>query len=370
MANESLTALGLMSGTSMDGVDAALIKTDGERIASLGGSFFRAYSRAEREILRSCLEGARDLEDRMARPGLLAEAEALTTACHGEAVEAFLKQEGMLPTDISIIGFHGQTVLHRPEKGLTVQIGDGATLARRLGIRVAYDFRANDMQMGGQGAPLVPIFHKALCAGTEFSYPVLILNIGGVANVTYLPGPDEAPIACDTGPGGALLDDFMLERTGSAMDYDGVTSALGTINARALEALLAHPFFALPPPKSLDRNAFNRAPVDSLSTEDGAATLLAFTAKTIAGILDFLPTKPETIIISGGGTFNPTLMAMLAEAFDHPLLTADAIGWSSSALEAQAFAFLAVRTLKGLPLTYPSTTGIALPASGGVIAVP
>ena len=364
-----LRAVGLMSGTSLDGVDVALIETDGERIAGFGRTSYRPYGLPERELLREALAAAAVLDDRRARPGVLAAAEALVTGAHAEAVERFLADHRLAVGDIDIVGFHGQTVLHRPERGLTVQLGDGTKLASRLGIAVAWDFRAADVAAGGQGAPLVPIFHRALADRLERPRPSVVLNVGGVANLTYLDGSD-APIACDTGPGNALLDDFMLLRTGEAQDRGGAAAARGRVDEGWIGQVLADAFFARPTPKSLDRNAF-RPDVSPFSLRDGAATLTALTAAAVARAADLLPQKPRSWIVAGGGARNATLMRMLAERLVPATVDpAAAVGWSADALEAQAFAYLAVRTLRGLPITFPSTTGVARPMAGGLVVRP
>ena len=255
-------AIGLMSGTSMDGVDVALIETDGESEVRLGPFLCRSYSDMDRAVLRQALEDARSIADRHERPGALAGAERIITERHAAAVQSFLRINAIDPGSIDIIGFHGQTVLHRPQSRLTVQIGDGRELARRLGIPVAFDFRAPDVAAGGHGAPLVPVFHRALAEAARMELPAVILNLGGVANLTYLAERGADPLAWDTGPGNALLDDLMLTRTGAAMDRDGRIAASGTVNEGALHQLLAHVYFDLPPPKSLDRNAFSLAMIE------------------------------------------------------------------------------------------------------------
>jgi anhydro-N-acetylmuramic acid kinase len=367
-----LQAIGLMSGTSLDGVDVAVISTDGERIAALGPRGYRPYAEAERTLLRQALSDAAQLRDRAARPGALAAAERLVTAAHREAVAGFLAEHRIAA---DIIGFHGQTVLHRPECGLTVQIGAGDELARLTGIPVAYYLRAADVAAGGQGAPLVPVFHRAMAAGLDRPGPLMIVNIGGVANITYLgEGEDGAdPIACDTGPGNALIDDFVRTRTGAAFDAGGEAAAAGIVDQAWLRRALADPFFAMPPPKSLDRNAFAGSARDlhELSLADGAATLTAFTAAAIARIVSLLPQPPLSVIVAGGGARNRTLMRMLGERLAPATVeTAEAVGWSGDALEAQAFAFLAARHLRGLPITFPGTTGVPRAMTGGVIARP
>ena len=362
-------AIGLMSGTSLDGVDVALIETDGERIAGFGPVGYRPYSDDERALLRQALAEGAALTDRAARPGVLAQAEDFVTRVHAETVEAFLDTENIDRADVAVVGFHGQTVLHKPAERLTVQIGDGAALARRLGITVAYDFRAADVAQGGQGAPLVPVFHQALARDLDRPHPIAVLNIGGVANVTWVDGGD--PVACDTGPGNALIDDFMRARTGSPLDRDGDEASRGTVDETFVERVLAHAFFDAPCPKSLDRNAFAFANMGlpDFTVANGAATLSALTAASVARVVQRLPQPPRSWIVAGGGARNPTLMRLLAQRLAPATVeTADAVGWSSQSIEAQAFAYLAVRTQAGLPITYPLTTGVKQPMTGGVVA--
>jgi anhydro-N-acetylmuramic acid kinase len=370
VSGASLLAIGLMSGTSQDGVDVALVDTDGEQIGQLGATACRPYSNAERTLLRRATAAAANLTDRTARPDVVAEAERLINDAHAEAVESFLVANGLQRDEIAVIGFHGQTLLHRPERRLTVQIGDGHALAGRLGIRVVYDFRAADVAAGGEGAPLAPVFHRALVRQLQRASPVAVLNVGGVANITYIDG--EELIACDTGPGNALLDDFLRLQTGEPLDTDGRTAASGTVDEKIIERLLAHPFFALPPPKSLDRNAFRGFvgdTLDGIDVANGAATLTALTAAAVARIVLHLPRAPASWIVAGGGARNPTLMRMLAARLAPASVeSAHAAGWSIDSLEAQAFAYLAVRSLRNLPLTFPGTTGAPRPLTGGVLA--
>ena len=363
-------AIGLMSGTSMDGIDVALVDTDGRALACPGPASFYPYDDTERALLRAAIAQAPPLEDRRARPGKVGEAERLITTRHAEAVDAFIAEHHLDRSTISVVGFHGQTVLHRPHKRLTIQIGDGKALATALRLPVAWDMRAADVAAGGQGAPLVPAWHRALVAAARLHGPVLVINLGGVGNVTYVADGDVDPVAFDTGPANALIDDLMLERTGVAMDRDGRAAAAGAVNRAALNKLLSNPYFSAPLPKSLDRNAFSRAAVASLSTEDAAATLAAFTAQTLALSLKLLPAAPRLAIACGGGARNATLMAMLADALPCPLEAASARGWNGDAIEAQAFAYLAVRVLEGLPLTFPTTTGAPAPLPGGVVSHP
>lgn len=369
MKSGVVRAIGLMSGTSLDGVDVALIETDGERIAAFGPTGYRPYSDAERDLLRQALTEGAKLTDRRARPGVLKGAEAFVTAVHAEAVETLLTDNRIDRASIDIVGFHGQTVIHRPERRLTVQIGDGPALARRLELPVAYDFRAADVAAAGQGAPLVPVFHQALARDLARPHPIAVLNVGGVANVTWVDGGD--PVACDTGPGNALIDDFMRARTGAPLDRDGDQAARGKVDEGFVARVLAHPFFNAPCPKSLDRNAFAFANIGlpDFSVADGAATLSALTAASVARVVPHLPKPPKAWIVCGGGARNPTLMRMLAERLAPATVeTADAAGWSSQSIEAQAFAYLAVRALNGLPITFPTTTGAPSPMRGGVVA--
>src|SRR5256886_3646468 len=368
-----LSAIGLMSGTSYDGVDLALLNTDGEDIGRIGPTGYRPYSEQERAVLRRAIAVAANLSDRAERPKVLVEAEELVTDMHAEAVEAFRAANGMAPSEVAVVGFHGQTVLHRPDRGLTIQLGNGAALADRLGIPVVYDFRAADVAAGGHGAPMVPVFHRAMLRLLKRSHPVGVLNLGGVANVTFINGNAEL-VACDTGPGNALIDDFVRLRTGQPQDDEGRAAAAGKVDDAAVTHVLAHPFFAKPPPKSLDRNAFRHWVAEEgrladKSTHDGAATLTAITAAAVAHAITLLPRPPAGWIVAGGGTRNPTLMRMLAERLaPAPVETASAVGWTADALEAQAFAYLAGRPLRGLPLTFPTTTGVPQPLTGGILA--
>jgi anhydro-N-acetylmuramic acid kinase len=365
-----LTAIGLMSGTSLDGVDVALIETDGRRVKSFGPSGYRPYTEDERGLLRQALSEAVNLPQRDARPGILREAEHAVTIAHSEAVAAFTAQNHISCQDIDIVGFHGQTVLHRPAQKMTVQIGDAAALAKAIHIPVMHDFRAADVAAGGQGAPFVPVYHRALAQLLDREGPIVVVNIGGVSNITYIDGADTL-IACDTGPGNALLDDYMFRNFGQPFDCEGRTAAQGAVDVAWLRRALEHPFFTLPPPKSLDRNDFASLKLRDMPPADGAATLTALTAEAIARIVPLLPKEPKSWIVSGGGARNLTMIRMLRERLQPaPVEAAEALGWAGDAIEAQAFGFLAARGLKGLPLSYPATTGVPIPMTGGVIARP
>jgi len=364
-----MKAIGTMSGTSIDGVDVALIETDGETIAAFGPSGYRPYSEGERAMLRQALSEAVHLTAREQRPGTLAVAERLVTDAHSQAVTDFVRSHALVPNDIAVVAFHGQTVLHRPADHLTVQIGDGAALARAIRMPVVSDLRAADVAAGGQGAPLVPAYHRALVKALHRDGPVVVVNIGGVGNITYVDG--ETLIACDTGPGNALLDDFMLRKTGTGVDRDGAAASRGKVDTVWLATALALPFFDAPPPKSLDRNDFAHLQLPDVSVEDGAATLTALTAASIARIATHLPRTPKSWIVAGGGANNPAMLKMLADHVAPATVERAAdLGWQGDAIEAQAFGFLAVRSLRGLPLTFPTTTGVPKPLTGGVLAKP
>lgn len=371
MTGQVLKAIGLMSGTSMDGVDIALVETDGVSVTRLGPAGFHPYDADERALLRRALDAAAALDDRTARPDVLAEAEVMVTHRHMRALDGFLAAGQFEKGDIDVIGFHGQTVVHRPHDGLTVQIGDGQALAAHFGVPVVHDFRAADVAQGGQGAPLVPLFHSALVQKAAVPGPVAVLNLGGVANVTYVdPNDSDRLIACDTGPGNALIDDFMLTRTGTPIDRDGTAASHGAAQDVVIADLMNNPFFRRPLPKSLDRNAFNPPDMARLSVADGAATLTEFSARAVAHVIPMLPRAPELWIVCGGGARNPELVRRIGVNAGARVTLAEDWGWSADAMEAQAFAYLAVRSLRGLPLSLPMTTGVPTPTTGGVVAHP
>lgn len=346
-------ALGLMSGTSMDGIDAALVETDGERVTAFGPAATTPYEDGLRDAIRGTLGDARP--DPAVTRGL--------TDAHARSIEALLSQYPEYKGKISIVGLHGHTVLHAPADGITVQIGDGPRLAARIGIDVVSDFRSADVAAGGQGAPFAPLYHRALCE--EIDRPVVVLNIGGISNISWIGDGNADPVAFDTGPGNALLDDWIASTTDQPFDIDGHISATGTVNSTTLEKLLDNPYFDAAPPKSLDRLDFSIDAVKGLTPADGAATLARFTCETIVSHLKHLPAPPVRLLITGGGRKNPTLMAGLGDLSGIPVAPVEAVGWDGDAIEAQAFAFLAVRSLRGLPLSVPTTTGVPVPTTGG-----
>ncbi|MBI1384952.1 MAG: anhydro-N-acetylmuramic acid kinase [Rhizobiales bacterium] len=391
---ELLKAAGLMCGTSMDAVDVAVIETDGEavvrRMPELAASI--PLDEPARALIRRAMAEVAGAEGPQVRTlTVVEEAARAVTRAHWVAESALLAASatppqshecGLARLGIEVVGFHGQTILHRPDRGFTLQIGDGAMLADLIGVPVIDDFRSNDMANGGQGAPLVPVYHRALTASAGLEAPVAILNIGGVANVTWI-GPGDELIAFDTGPGNALIDDHMRRVAGEPCDRDGQAAARGQLARGQLAALMSHPYFASPAPKSLDRQAFHGWVEQVLETrgraggadrahalEDDAALLTAFTVEAVAAARDHFPTAPARWLVCGGGASNPTLMRWLADRLAVPVEPVERLGWSGEHMEAEAFAYLAVRSLRGLPLSFPGTTGVAAPTSGGRLSRP
>lgn len=361
-------ALGMMSGTSMDGVDAALIETDGLTVARFGPSLTIPYEPAVRELLGRAVAAAGGGSDSGTHSWKVLEdaAQAITDA-HIGAVRVLLARAGVAAGEVGVVGFHGHTVHHDPASGITRQIGDAARLAQATGIDVVSDFRSADVAAGGQGAPFASGYHAALARWLE--KPLAVLNLGGVGNVTWIGGAGEAALlAFDTGPGCALMDDWVRARTGAPYDTDGALAAAGTVDAAALAALMADPYFTVVPPKSLDRDQFDVSSVAGLGDADGAATLLAFTVEAVAAGAAMLPAPPRRWVVTGGGRHNPALMRALAARLGVAVQPVEAVGWEGDALEAQAFAWLAVRSLAGLPLSWPGTTGVPSPLTGGRIS--
>ncbi|WP_170782547.1 anhydro-N-acetylmuramic acid kinase [Ruegeria lacuscaerulensis] len=356
----AVRALGAMSGTSLDGVDTAVVETDGVRILGFGPSGYRAYSDAERAVLRAAL-------GQWHGPEVDAAAELVTVA-HAEALSEF--------DEIDLIGFHGQTLAHEPRGRGTLQVGDGDGLTQALGVPVVWDFRSDDVAMGGEGAPLAPFFHFACAKWIGATEPVCFLNLGGVGNLTYVDpsfdGP-EAPgalLAFDTGPANAPVDDLMQERLGLPMDRDGALARQGAVEAGALELFLSEPFFNKMPPKSLDRNDFAEMIrlVQELSDADAVATLTGMCAAGVMQGMEHCPRPAARVLVTGGGRRNPVLMDMLRAGLDCAVEPVEAVGLDGDMLEAQAFAYLAVRVARGLPTSCPGTTGVSALVGGGVVS--
>lgn len=357
-----IRALGAMSGTSLDGVDAAVVETDGVTIHAFGASAYRAYGDEERSTLRAALG--------QWHGSALPLASDVVMVAHVALLGEF--------EPVDIIGFHGQTVAHAPRVHGTLQLGDGAALAERLNTPVVWDFRSADVELGGEGAPLAPFFHFACAKWMGANAPVAFLNLGGVGNITWLdptrdrPEDDGALLAFDTGPANAPLNDLMQARFGLPFDKNGQIAEQGTVETGALELFLSEPYFSRMPPKSLDRNDFAEmvALVNELSDADAAATLTAMCAAGVAEAMQHCPTPPDRVLVTGGGRHNPVLMKMLEVSLDCAVAPVEAVGLDGDMLEAQAFAFLAVRVARGLPTSCPSTTGVKAAVGGGIFSAP
>ncbi len=349
-----MRGIGLISGTSMDGIDVAAIDTDGETVTWHGPAMTVPYAPALRRQVADALMSPDDDH--------LALERALTDA-NGDAVEGLLATHPDIG-EVAIVGYHGQTIVHRPDQGFTRQLGDGGRLAQRLGIDVVNRLRDGDMAAGGEGAPLASLYHRALAQDLE--RPLAVLNLGGVGNVTWL-GHGEAILAFDTGPANALIDDWVAAHGAGAFDDGGSLAAQGRADMARVTEWLEHPYFGEPPPKSLDRQAFPGLTVGDMALADGAATLASFTAASVAAAEGHFAEPATRWLVTGGGRHNPHLMGLIGDLVTGTVEPVEAAGWRGDALEAEAFAFLAVRSLRGLPLTVPGTTGCRAPAMGGVL---
>ena len=357
------TAIGVISGTSMDAIDVALVESDGRDLVRTGPGRGYAYPEATRAALGAFVEAP---ERALTEP--LGELEALVTQAHVAAVERFIADHEIDRARVDLVGFHGQTVYHRPDLRFTCQLMDGPAAARALCIATVDRFRHADIEAGGEGAPLAPLYHRALAAG--LAQPLMVLNLGGVGNVTFIDG--ETVIAFDTGPASAILDDFVRRRRGLAYDADGALAASGTVDAAALGAFMDNPYFSRPAPKSLDRNDFHRRAqvVETMSDADGAATLAAFTVESVVAALRHVPSTPARWLVTGGGRLNRHFMEHFRQRLGVPVEPVEAAGWDGDMLEAQTFAYLAIRAADGLPLSLPTTTGVPRPLTGGRLSRP
>ena len=363
------TAIGLMSGTSMDGIDAALIESDGEKIVNIIGHLSCEYDAAFRKKLKSTLDEVTNVVKADDLPRSVLNVGTELTVKHVFAVNQLLKKYSISPNKVDLIGFHGQTILHKPEIGLTIQIGDGAMLARECGIDVVFDLRSNDMKHGGQGAPLVPVYHRALALKLtdKLDFPVAFINIGGISNLTFV-GKNDELYAFDCGPGNGLIDQWMYLKTGSPMDHNGEAGLRGTVNEEIVNSYSRHPFFNQKKRGSLDWRSFKPLTDKAVSVEDGAASLSFVTAYGIVNSFRHLPTYPKTLVLSGGGAYNRAIIKALEELtqkYGIITLTAQSLGLSSDFIEAEAWAYLAIRSIYNLPITFPTTTGCLSPQSGG-----
>ncbi|MDG1378162.1 MAG: anhydro-N-acetylmuramic acid kinase [Yoonia sp.] len=357
-----VTALGAMSGTSLDGVDAAVVVTDGVTIMSFGETAYRPYSAQEAAVLKGALgQWPSDA---------LADVAELVETVHAQVLSGF--------GDVDVVGFHGQTLAHDPDNHRTHQCGDGQVLADVLGQTVVWDFRSADVELGGQGAPLAPFYHFALAKYLKADAPIAFLNLGGVGNLTWIdptqdkPEADGALLAFDTGPANAPLNDLMLARRGVPCDEDGALASEGNVEDGIIETFLEHAFFYRMPPKSLDRDDFYdlSAAIATLPDADAAATLTAAAAMSVVKAMEHCPSPPTRLLVTGGGRKNPTLMAMLAAGLGMEVAAVEDVGLDGDMLEAQAFAYLAVRVARGLPTSCIGTTGVRAAVSGGTISRP
>lgn len=346
------TAIGLMSGTSLDGIDIALIKTDGYSFVERLDFKTYQYSETLRDVVRGTFGYSWD------KDGTVATAEKLITQAHIDAVRDFGHRA-------DIVGFHGQTIFHDPKNKITWQIGDGPALAEAVNMNVVYDFRTADVKAGGEGAPFMPLYHQVLAKSANIQLPCAVLNIGGVANLTWIGEGETDVLAFDTGPGNALIDDWMLQHTGKTYDEGGDAALEGTIDEAILKKMLQHPYFSKAAPKSLDRQDFTNEAVTGLIVNNGAATLAAFTADSIIKGFDLFPSKPYAVYVTGGGRKNKFIMQRLQKKLGLPIYPIEALGWNGDSLEAEGFAYLAVRSALHLPLSLPTTTGVPKPMNGG-----
>lgn len=373
--HDAVTVLGLMSGTSMDGIDVALISTDGERLTDRGRGLSYPYPTDARGRIREAARAAWRIWGPSAKGhapdpedmALLEAVEREVTELHANAIDDFLEAFGVSRGEINLIGFHGQTVFHDASRRITRQLGNGPLLAKLARIDVVHDFRSADIAAGGQGAPLVPVYHRAVSDEIGFEKPLAVVNIGGIANVTWI-GPDGTIIAFDIGPGNCMLDEWMQQEAGLPFDRNGKAALAGKVDKEVLKRLASHAYYRRKPPKSLDRYDLPGLKERELGLEDGAATLVALTAREILASAEYLPVRPRRWVLAGGGAKNPAIVQAIAEAVREPVTSADEMGWSAEHFEAEAFGFLAVRALRKLPLTFPSTTGVQRPITGGRLA--
>ncbi len=370
----AMKVLGFMTGTSLDAVDMAVLDTDGEAILAFGPAGERKLDPAVRALVEAAIVAGRSWPWGAPPP---AEFEIAATAIadqHLLAAGEFLAESGVSLTEMDLVGVHGQTVLHEPPlptrpAGRTVQLIDAGRVARGLGLPVAYDFRTADVSAGGQGAPLAPIYHRALVRWSGLDGPVAVLNLGGVGNVTLVTPSGELE-AWDTGPANGMIDLWVQAHSGARCDVDGALARAGRVDEAIVAAYLDHPYFRARGPKSLDRFDFSIEPVSGLTLADGAATLTAFAASAVALALRGLGVAPSRLIVCGGGRRNPVLMRAIAARVPMPVVTAEAVGWRGDAIEAEAFAYLAARNVTGLPISFPGTTGVPVAMTGGRLAAP
>jgi len=370
----SIWAAGLMSGTSLDGtIDVALIKTDGIIVEKFSSFKSYSYSDEVRESIKESVEVAREWNFKGSEPELFKLTEELITVAQADAVNDLIQGSPIDKEELGVVGFHGQTILHKPprdlKKGRTRQLGNGPLMSEILKTRVVYDFRTADMLAGGHGAPLCPPYHRALLENLINKDEIAVLNLGGIGNITWGNGSEDL-IAFDTGPASAPINDLVTHFGLGDMDKDGLLASKGIVNKKILGEFLNNSYFNKKYPKSLDRYDFCHDQVLGLSIEDGAATLTRLCAESVSKAINILPKRPKNLIICGGGRHNPVMLQEIEKTADIKVFQAEDFGWRGDAIEAECFGFLAVRSINGLPISFPMTTGVGNEMSGGKICNP
>jgi len=357
-------SLGLMSGTSVDGIDASIIKSDGEQFLEIVDNLYLKYGKELRLKLKSVIDSCSSKDDFKKLSNNIKEIEKKMTLEHARACELIIEKNKKIKIDI--IGFHGQTVIHKPYEGYSLQIGDSKLLSKQMGKTVVSNFRENDILNGGQGAPLTPIYHKLILSKIKSSHPSVIINIGGISNITYLEDKNKI-ISFDSGPGGYLIDKWVKKHSSFEFDDKGLIAESGKLNENILGEILNNSYYKKNPPKSLDVKDFNLSDLNKLSFEDGCATLSMLTAKTICMAINNLKEKPNKILISGGGRKNSFIIKNIKNIAKSPVYLIDEFNFNGDFIESQAFAFLAIRSYMKKFITFPDTTGVSKPCLGGMI---
>ena len=368
-----MKVLGFMTGTSLDGVDMAVLETDGEAKLIFGPWAEMPMPAKTRSLLEATIKAALVWPRGEAEPAIFDEARQAIVDCHFQAASEFLAQNSMSFADFDALGVHGQTVLHeRPQGGIpgrTIQLFDGQAFADLTGVPVVCDFRTADVAAGGEGAPLAPVYHRALVKNAGINLPLVVVNLGGVANISVM--DDNGITALDTGPANGLMDQWMRQHGRGDYDHEGRIAASGQVDMDIVADYMAHHYFMTPAPKSLDRYDFTLQAISNLSFEDGLATLSAFTVQSLLAGISLAGVTPETVVLAGGGRHNAHLVRQITNALAPVrVMLAEALDWRGGAIEAEAFAYMAVRSLKGLPISFPGTTGIKMPLTGGVVSYP
>ncbi len=361
-----ITSIGLMSGTSSDGIDASIIKSDGENEVYFVGNHFLPYGEKIKSKIRNLKEKINLILDLETNTLEIEGLEKEITLLHVKIINLIIKKFNLSKSEVDLIGFHGHTIFHSFKNKKTKQIGNGRLLSQLTSLDVVYNFRKNDIKNGGQGAPLVPIFHKLLQLKLKLDTPLVFLNIGGIANLTYL-NKDKLMTSFDSGLGNFLIDRIVQLKSNDKIqfDEDGKIAFSGSINKKVLDNYLSDPYYGFPPPKSLDVNDFTHNPVKNLSLKDSVATLSELTSLTIVNALNFFDSKPREIILCGGGRKNKYIYERIKRLCNIRITNIDNYKINGDFIESQAFAFLAIRSFLKKPISFPGTTGVAEPTTGG-----